>query len=291
MPSPFTTPPPQSSIYLLSYPTPGVLLVTINRARHMNAIHYQGHWDFHALWTWFDDEHTLQIGIVTGAGDKAFCAGQDLLEIEIEIKVETERNNSKIPPAQQQPATLRVHPPSGFAGLSQRKGKKPVIAAVNGFAFGGGFEICLNCDLVIASPKAQFALPEAKRGIYAAAGGLPRITHIAGLQVASEIALTGRAISAEEARAWHLVNRISKTHESLMGEALALAREISQLSPDAIIVTRAGLREAWEVGDVSKAVRNTSERYSRNLFEGRNLREGLAAFREKRQPHWVKPNL
>ncbi|KAG5291500.1 enoyl-CoA hydratase [Histoplasma ohiense] len=139
MPSLFATPPPQSSIYLLSYPAPGVLLVTINRARHMNAIHYQGHWDFHALWTWFDDEHTLQVGIVTGAGDKAFCAGQDLLEIEIE------RNNTKIPPAQQRPpATLRVHPPSGFAGLSQRKGKKPVIAAVNGFAFGGGFEICLN---------------------------------------------------------------------------------------------------------------------------------------------------
>ncbi|OJD11082.1 hypothetical protein AJ78_08082 [Emergomyces pasteurianus Ep9510] len=130
---PFTTPPPQSTIYVLSYPAPGVLLVTINRARNMNAIPYQGHWDLHALWAWFDDEHTLQIGIVTGAGDKAFCAGQDLLEIE---------RNSKNPTTNASP--LKGHPPSGFAGLSQRKGKKPVIAAVNGFAFGGGFEICLN---------------------------------------------------------------------------------------------------------------------------------------------------
>ncbi|EEH17771.2 hypothetical protein PABG_00334 [Paracoccidioides brasiliensis Pb03] len=275
----FTTPPPQSSVYLLSYPAPRVLLVTINRARYMNSIPFQGHWDLHTIWQWFDDEPTLQVGIVTGVGDKAFCAGQDLLELE---------RNSKTPPAQEY---LKGHPPSGFAGISQRKGKKPIIAAVNGFAFGGGFEICLNCDIVVASPRAKFALPEAKRGVYAAAGGLPRVVRIAGLQIASEIALTGRSISAEEAKAWQLINRISETHESLMDEALSLAKEISSLSPDAIIVTRAGLREAWEVGDVSKAVFNTHMRYSKNLYEGQNLREGLAAFREKRLPNWVKPNL
>ncbi|PGH03982.1 hypothetical protein AJ79_07214 [Helicocarpus griseus UAMH5409] len=278
MPS-FETPPPQSSAYLLSYPAPGVLLVTINRPKHMNSIPFQGHWDLHTLWRWFDEEPSLQVSVVTGAGDKAFCAGQDLLEIE---------RNSKNPPTQEY---LKGHPPSGFAGLSRRKGKKPVIAAVNGFAFGGGFELCLNCDMVVASPRAKFSLPEAKRGVYAGAGGLPRLTNIAGLQIASEVALTGRNISAEEAKSWHLVNRISKTHESLMDEALALAKEITLVSPDAIIITRAGIRETWEVGDVTKAEQNTQERYGKGLMEGQNLREGLAAFREKRKPNWVKPNL
>ncbi len=98
----------------------------------MNSIPFQGHWDLDAVWRWFEDEASLQVAIVTGAGEKAFCAGQDLLEVR-QMKIN--------PQAQPYPPT---HPPSGFAGLSQRKGKKPIIAAVNGYAFGGGFEICLN---------------------------------------------------------------------------------------------------------------------------------------------------
>jgi enoyl-CoA hydratase/carnithine racemase len=98
----------------------------------MNSIPFQGHWDLDAVWRWFESEDSLHVAIVTGAGDKAFCAGQDLLEV---------RQFKTRPPAQ---PYLQGHPPSGFAGLSQRKGKKPIIAAVNGYAFGGGFEICLN---------------------------------------------------------------------------------------------------------------------------------------------------
>jgi len=253
--------------------------VTINRPRQMNSIPFQGHWDLDAVWRWFENEGSLQVAIVTGAGDKAFCAGQDLLEVR---QLRTKH------PAQ---PYLQNHPRSGFAGLSQRKGRKPIIAAVNGYAFGGGFEICLNCDMVIASPRAQFALPEARRGIYAAAGGLPRLVRVAGLQVASEIALTGRPISAEQGKVWLFVNRISKTHESLISEALDLAKEISQSSPDAIAVTKAGLREAWEVANIGTAVENIRERYNERLFSGDNLAEGLAAFQEKRKPNWAKSNL
>lgn len=98
---------------------------------------------------------------------------------------------------------------------------------------------------------------------------------LAGLQVGSEIALTGLPISAEQGKAWLFVNRISKTHESLLDETLKLAEEIAQLSPDAIIVTKAGLREAWEVGNVDLASSNTTEKYAEKLFTGENAVEGI----------------
>ena len=128
----FSVSPPSSPVYLLSYPAEGVLLVTINRPRQMNSIGFQGHWDFEKLWRWFEHEGSLQVAIITGAGEKAFCAGQDLLEVQ---------RNKLNPPTE---LYMQSHPPSGFAGISERRGKKPIIAAVNGFAFGGGFEICLN---------------------------------------------------------------------------------------------------------------------------------------------------
>ncbi|KMQ45912.1 Crotonase superfamily [Trichophyton rubrum] len=264
----FSSSPPESPFYTLSYPEQGVLLATINRPRHMNSIPFQGHWDFEKLWTWFENEGSMQVAIITGAGDKAFCAGQDLIEIE---------QNAINPPPE---PYLTGHPRSGFAGISQRRGKKPIIAAVNGFA-----------DMVVASPKARFSLPEAKRGVYAAAGGLARLMRIVGLQIASEIAMTGRVVSPEEGKAWQFVNRISKTHESLIEETLELAREISQLSPDALIITKAGLREAWETGNVEVAVANIRAQYDRKLYGGENLAEGLAAFRERRKPNWVKSQL
>lgn len=127
-----TIAPPTSSIYLLSYPVQGVLIATLNRPKRMNSVTLEGHWELDALWRWFDNEPTLQVAIVTGAGGKAFCAGQDLLELE---------KNKQTPNT---PLYQRGLPSSGFGGISQRKGTKPIIAAVNGYAFGGGFEMCLN---------------------------------------------------------------------------------------------------------------------------------------------------
>lgn len=132
-------------------------------------------------------------------------------------------------------------------------------------------------DMVVASPGAQFSLPEAKRGIYAAAGGLPRIMRIAGLQVASEIALTGRPISAQQGKEWLFVNRISKSPESLIHEAVQLAQEISQLSPDAVVITKAGIREAWDVASINQAKTNVKERYEEKLFTSENTLEGMLA--------------
>ncbi|KAF2842990.1 enoyl-CoA hydratase-like protein [Patellaria atrata CBS 101060] len=277
-----TSPPPSSQTYLLTHPTPHTLLITLNRPSSMNALPHSAHWDLSALLTWYDASPTLRVAIITGAGTKAFCAGQDLLEL---------RQLRDAPPPTPAEAAQRRHPRSGFAGLSRREGRKPVIAAVNGVALGGGFEICLNCDMTIASPTATFGLPEALRGIYAGAGGLPRLIRTVGLQVASEIALTGRTLNAQEAKELRLINHISRTPESLVEEAVELAKQVAKISPDAAIVTRAGLRQAWETASVERAYQITQERFGEALIGGENAKEGLRAFAEKREPRWLPSKL
>ncbi|RDW90847.1 enoyl-CoA hydratase/isomerase family protein [Aspergillus mulundensis] len=283
---PFQTPPPTSQIYTLTFPTPHILLVTITRESRMNAIPTQGHKDGYAIWNWFDEEPSLRVGIITGAGDKAFSAGADLLE-QLDFKNASDGATTKT----ENGAGERLPMPNGFGGISQRRGKKPVIAAVNGFALGGGFEICLNCDMVIASPSAQFALPEVQRGLYAGAGGLSRIIRTVGMQVGTELALTGRRISAAEAKALRLVNYISESPGSVLQDAIELANKVADVSPDAVIVSRHGLREAWETGSVEQGSRNTAELYGAKLLRGENIRRGLEAFKEKRRPEWVGSKL
>lgn len=146
-------------------------------------------------------------------------------------------------------------------------------------------------DLVVASPNASFGLPEAAIGIYAAAGGLPRIVRNCGLQVASEIALTARRLSASEAKSFNLVNKISSTQQSLMQEALLLARQIASISPDAVFVTRQGLREAWETASVERATQIISDRWMGKLLRSDNTKIGLAAFVAKKTPKWVSSKL
>ena len=139
---------------------------------------------------------------------------------------------------------------------------------------------CLSSysDIVVASPRAVFGLPEASRGVYAAAGGLARIVRTCGLQIGSEIAMAGRKLSADEALRFNVINKVSKTHESVVAETVELAKAISSFSPDAIIITRSGLREAWETGSVERASQKTEDRYGKHLREAENTRIGLEAF-------------
>jgi enoyl-CoA hydratase/carnithine racemase len=141
-------------------------------------------------------------------------------------------------------------------------------------------------DLVIATPNAKFALPEALRGIWAGAGGLPRLIRTCGLQVASEIAMTGRHISVEEAVRYCLVNKVVKSHGVLVAEAITLANNLANISPDAMIVTKAALRDAWETASVDTSADIINRKYEEALMQGENAREGLAAFAMKRAPVW-----
>lgn len=143
----------------------------------------------------------------------------------------------------------------------------------------------------MASPKAIFGLPEAKVGVYAGAGGLARVVRNCGLQIVSEIALTGRNISVHEAKSFNLINRIAQSPDTVLAESVELAQTIAGNSPDAIVASRQGLREAWETGSVERATQLTADRWSQNLLSGENMKIGLAAFAVKKKPVWVGSRL
>lgn len=266
------TPMPVVKYVKVSYPAPHVMAAQILRM----AINDDCHWEMHRLFNWFEDEPELWTAIVTGSGEKVFVAGQDLSEwLGKATSGAKQEWNEQLPP-------------SGFGGISRRtNGKKPIIAAVNGHAMGGGFEIVLNCDIVVASKKALFALPEVKRGVFPAAGGLARVYHTLGLQRASELALTGRPISAMEAQSWGVINAVVDTPADVMNAALKYAKMLNDNSPHSVQIAKNGIRLAQEFGSVERAtmIHNDSE-LVRGLALGANFKEGLLSFNEKRAPKW-----
>lgn len=175
----------------------------------------------------------------------------------------------------------------GFCGLSRRNGRKPVIAAVNGICFGGGCEAIVNCDLVVAAKKATFALPEVKIGVAAQAGALPRLIKTVGKPRAMEMALTGRTLTADEAREWGLINKVVGDGEGEVVEAaVEYAKAIAANSPDSVIVTRECIKMGWEGVGAEEATRLSNEIWGPRLHAGENLKEGVQAFVEKRKPQW-----
>lgn len=181
--------------------------------------------------------------------------------------------------------------PPGLAGLPRRSGKKPIIAAVNGICMGGGFEMIANCDLVIASSTATFALPETKRGIVAVAGSLPRLTRTIGLQRTMDLVLTGRTVQANTLHEWGLVTQLVEPGTDVVQAAVQLAGRICQNSPDAMIVGRLGVRMSWEAGGAEDTVTKLAEEWYPRLYSGENFAEGIRAFTEKRSPKWVNSKL
>lgn len=280
----FQFPPPQTQYSLLSFPAPFVLLVTLNRPRDLNCINSAGNAELHAVWEWLDREPSLRVGIVTGAG-RAFCAGADLKEWH-QTNVDTTPKPTFVG--------------GGFGGLSRRSGLKPVIAAVNGLAMGGGCEMIVNADLVYAAPRAVFALPEAKRGVLVLAGALPRLVRTVGRQRAMEMALTGRNVSAQEMQSWGVVNGIVEDGDSpdtpilerrVVKEALRVAGEIAANSPDSVIINREGVKIGWEGVGVEEGTRLWVDLVGSRMQDRENMEEGVKAFVEKRKPVWRTPKL
>ncbi|KKK17791.1 enoyl-CoA hydratase/isomerase family protein [Aspergillus rambellii] len=220
------------------------------------------------LWEWFDTEPSLQVAIITGTGE-SFSSGADLKEW-------NQLNES---------GTVNEMTAPGLAGLPRRRGGKPIIAAVNGFCLGGGFEMVVNCDIVVASEKATFGLPEVKRGVAAVAGSLPRLVRIIGKQRAAEMALSGMSFPASQLEHWGLVNRVVE-HSQLLRTAVEIATAISGNSPDSLRVTMEGLHYAWEIASVEEGSTALVDNWYPRLMAGENFHEGMRAFVEKRSPRW-----
>ena len=240
----------------------GILIVTINRPEAKNAMNKAAAEGISAAMDRLEAEDDLRVAILTGAGG-TFCSGMDLKGF------------------------LRGERPSiegrGFGGLSQWTPKKPIIAAVDGYALAGGMELALSCDLIVASASAKFGIPEAKRGLAAAAGGLIKLPRQIPPRIAMELALTGDFMDARRAYELGFVNRVVDG-PSLEG-AKELARRIVENGPQAIIKSKEVVRNSFHWSD--EEMWDKQNEVLGNLFMTNDAREGATAFAEKRKPNWT----
>ncbi len=248
-----------------------VLLVTLNRPEARNAVNLDLTIGVGEALDFAEDSADIWVVILTGAGDKSFCAGADLKAAAAgEFASDDER-------------LARW----GFAGYVAHHISKPTIAAVNGFALGGGTELVLQSDLAIAAESASFGLPEVTRGIYAGAGGAFRLPRAIPQKIAMEAILTGRPIPAARAAELGLVNRVVPRDE-LLPAAFGLAAEICRNAPLAVQASKRIAREITD-GTVEREqsdwARSNGEQKA--LMSSADAREGMAAFAEKRPPRWT----
>ena len=246
---------------LLTEERDGILIITINRPEAKNAMNKAAAEGIAAALDRLDSEDHLRVAILTGAGG-TFCSGMDLKGF------------------------LRGESPvvegRGFGGLVQKKPAKPLIAAVEGYALAGGLELMIACDLVVASNGAKFGIPEVKRGLAAAAGGLMMLPDLVPHKVAMEMALTGDFIDAARAHEIGLINRV--TDGAALDGALELAQAINANGPLAVRISKQIIEESrgW---DRDERWDNQSK-LTPQVFMSEDAREGAAAFAEKRAPNW-----
>jgi enoyl-CoA hydratase/carnithine racemase len=245
-----------------------VVVWTIDRAARMNALSRATLLAFGKLAREVADNQSVRAIVVTGDGEKAFCAGADLKErqgmSENDIRVQVQLYRSELGPLD--------------------RSAKPVIAAINGAALGGGLELALCCDLRVAAPHAQLGLPETSLGIIPGAGGTQRLPRVVGEARAKEMILLAKRLSATEALAWGLVNRVSPPDRSVVDDVLEWIRPIAEGAP---LAQAAALEAIDRALDTSLEVGLELERvsYDRTIVS-EDRREALAAFAEKRAPRF-----
>jgi enoyl-CoA hydratase len=240
----------------------GIAIITINRPEARNAVNRAVSYGVCAAVDELDARDDLRVGILTGAGG-TFCSGMDLKAF---LRGEVTRVEGR-----------------GILGIAQTPPRKPLIAAVEGYALAGGFEAVLACDLTVAARNAQFGLPEAKRGLAAAAGGLLRLPRLIPPRIAMELALTGDMISAERAALYGLVNILTEPGEALQ-EAKRLAARIIANAPLSVAASKRVIVEQrdWPLAEMF----SRQQEITGGLLQSADAREGAAAFAEKRKPNW-----
>jgi enoyl-CoA hydratase len=244
----------------------GVALLTIDRPEARNALSFALLAELADELERLDRDGRTRVAIITGAGDRAFAAGADIVEL-----------------ADQTPERLRAE---GHFGAWDRLGAIgiPLIAAVRGFALGGGCELAMTCDIIIAGEDAQFGQPEIRIGVMPGAGGTQRLTRAVGMARAMELVLTGRMIGADEARGAGLVTTVVPSTD-VLDEALRLADTIASMPPLAV---RAAKRSVLAAAELPLAAGLRAEREAFfDLFATEDQREGMRAFQEKRPPTWT----
>lgn len=240
-----------------------VLIVRIEREERRNAIDRETAEGIEAALDLLDDDPSLRAGIITGTSD-IFCAGTDIRER----------------------ADLRM-PRGGEYGVIRRQRNKPLIAAVEGYALGGGFEIALACDLIVASRTAQFGLPEARRGLVATSGALFRAPRALPLNVARELLITGRTLDPERAHALGVVNVVTEPGAAL-AEAMEMAEEICASSPTSISSSLTAINALYADADaLGWAVTDDAKD---EVLRSPDFAEGLEAFAQRRAPQWRGPS-
>jgi len=243
-----------------------LLVVTLDRPEVLNALHPPANHELEKVFDEFCADPDLWQAIITGVGDRAFCAGNDL-------KYQAELGSA-----------VKL-PPTGFAGLTARfDNPKPVIAAVNGLAMGGGFEIALACDIIVAADSAVFALHEPRVGMAALAGGIHRLPRQIGLKPAMGMLLTGRRVSAEEGQALGFVNEVVPAAEVLPA-ARRWAEQILECAPLSVRGSKQAALQGLDQNSLEEALTTRYEGLA-SMLKSEDYLEGPRAFAEKRKPDW-----
>ncbi|CAH7668611.1 ClpP/crotonase-like domain-containing protein [Phakopsora pachyrhizi] len=284
-----------------------IIIVKLNRPEKLNTMNDEMQRELERLFDFIENEPSIWVTIITGNSlepfsdhkIKSFCAGQDLQEWLTQTAVDQRER--------------LLNNPNGFGSLSRRRLSKPVIAAVDGLCLGGGLELLLNCDLVVATQKSIFGFPEVSRGVIAVQGGIPRLTHLCGRTLASELLLTGRSITTREAyERFRIINKVVKRSDELIPAALELGGMIIKNSPTAVQLSKLSIldthlryQKTLLKRDREVELKSLKRRFGGGIedstlsiilgdefdkvFRGDDFLEGLTSFSEKRPPIWSNP--
>ncbi len=251
-----------------------LFIATINRPEVLNALSPEANFEMERAFDAFETDPELWVAIVTGVGDVAFSVGGDI----------------KAMAAAKETGTEYAVPKTGYGGLTHRFScHKPIIAAVNGLALGGGFEVALASDLIIAAEHAKFGLPETRIGAVAYEGGMHRLVRHIGMKPAMKLLLTAEMISAEEALELGVVNEVVPAND-LLATARSYAEKILKCAPLAVRATKQCAMEGLDYPVLADALRAQDEGGFERLEEMRkseDVIEGITAFTEKRKPKWL----